>query len=57
MPVLFGDDFAFTDANFSFGFIDNLIKFMKRDSKALYNVEYELIYSTVDEYLYEMKKN
>lgn len=57
IPVLFGDDQAYGDAEASFRFINKLIKLLNEHSEKFYNIKMEARYSTMDEFLVELKKN
>jgi fructose 1,6-bisphosphatase len=54
--VLFGDDQAFSKANESFEFISLLMERMNEFSMELYGEQYEMRYSTVDEFLSSLKE-
>ena len=57
MPALFGDDFAFKNANYSFTFIDEFAKLLNKHSKERYGIQMDIIYSTVDDYLNAIHKS
>jgi hypothetical protein len=56
VSVLFGDDQAFSKANESFEFISLLMERMNEFSMELYGEQYEMRYSTVDEFLSSLKE-
>ena len=57
IPVLVGDDQAFSVAQESFEFLDILARHMNEYSLEIYGQQYEVRYSTIDEFLTELKKN
>jgi hypothetical protein len=56
IPVMFGDDETFQSAKYTFKFGYMLMYWFQKRSLELYGVEIDIKYSTVDDYLMELKK-
>ena len=57
IPAMFGDDFAYTFAQETFDYIDQFSKQIKLKSKERFGIQMQIVYSTVDEYLAQIRKD
>ncbi len=55
IPAFFGDDFAYTQAEDTFAYINGLGVMLERHSLERYGIQMSFKYSTIDEYLEKVK--